>query len=115
MPAVFTNRAVELSTYAVNVAFYDENSAAMLPNSIYWTLSDPDGTIINSRDAIGVSSVQTSIDIVLSGSDLAISSGSHLAEENRVLTINGNFNSDLGNALPIYDRVRFSVINLSAV
>ena len=115
MPTVFTNKAVELSTFAVHVCFYDENSQAMAPNSLYWTLADPDGTIFNNRSMTAITSVQSSIDIVLSGSDLAISSGSLLAEENRVLTIQGNYNSSLGNALPLNDRVKFVVINLSAI
>ncbi len=59
--------------------------------------------------------MQTSIDIVLTGSDLAISSGSLLSEEDRVLTLWGEYNSSIGNGLPLYDRVKFSVINLSAV
>lgn len=115
MPATFTTKAIELSTYAVNICFYDENSAALLPNSLYWTLADNDGVVFNNRSMTAITSVQTSIDIVLQGSDLAISSGSLLAEEQRVLTIQGNYNSSLGNALPLNDRVRFTVINLSAV
>jgi hypothetical protein len=31
------------------------------------------------------------------------------------LTIEGNYNSSLGNALPITDRVKFVVINLAAI
>lgn len=115
MPSVFTTKAVELSTYAVHIDFYDETSAALLPNSLYWTLSDPDGTVINNRSGTAITSVQTSVDIVLSGSDLLISSGSLLAEEDRVLTVWGNYNSSLGTALPLYDRVKFTVINLSAI
>ncbi len=115
MPTTFTTRAVELSTYAVHVDFYDENSAALLPNSLYWSLTDRDGVVYNNRSGTAITSVQTSIDIVLTGSDLAISSGSLLAEEDRVLTLWGEYNSSIGNSLPLYDRVKFSVINLSAV
>jgi hypothetical protein len=115
MPTILTKKAVELSTYAVNVAFYDENSAAVAPNSIYWTLTDPDGAVINARSQTAITSVQTSVDIVLQGSDLAISAGALRAEEDRVLTIEGNYNSSLGTALPLNDRVKFKVINLSAI
>ncbi len=115
MPTILTEKAVELSTYAINVVFYDENSSAVQPNSLYWTLSDPDGTIINSRSMTAITSVQASVDIVLQGSDLGVSAGALRAEEERVLTISGNYNSSLGNGLPIYDRVKFTVINLSAV
>lgn len=115
MPAIFTIKAIELSTYGVHVDFYDENSAAMVPNSLYWSLSDNDGTIINDHSGTAITSVQSSIDIVLSGSDLSISSGTLQAEVDRVLTLWGNYNSDLGNGLPYYDRLRFPLINLSAV
>jgi hypothetical protein len=115
MPTILTDKAVELSTYAVNVSFYDENSAAVAPNSLYWTLSDPDGNVVNAHSGTAIESVQTSVDIVLQGSDLLISSGSLQAEEERVLTIQGNYNSSLGNALPLNDRVKFTVINLSAI
>ena len=115
MPKVLTEKAVELSTYAINVVFYDENSAAVQPNSLYWTLTDPDGDVINSRSMTAITSVQASVDIVLQGSDLGIPAGALRAEEDRVVTLSGNYNSSLGNALPLYDRVKFKVINLSAI
>ena len=115
MPTILTEKAVELSTYAINVCFYDESSAAVAPNSLFWTLTDPDGTIINAQSMTAITSVQSSIDIVLQGSDLLISSGSLQSQEDRVLTIEGNYNSSLGNALPITDRVKFVVINLAAI
>ena len=113
MPTILTKKAVELSTCAVNLAFYDESSVAVAPNSLYWTLADPDGNAINGNSMAAITSVQASVDIVLTGSDLLISSGSMQAEEDRVLTIQGNYNSSLGNALPINDRVKFKVINFS--
>lgn len=115
MPTILTEKAVELSTYAINVAFYDESSSAVAPNSLYWTLSDPDGAVINSRSMTAITSVQASVDIVLQGSDLLISTGALRAHEERVLTIQGNYNSSLGTALPLNDRVKFTVINLSAI
>ena len=115
MPTILTEKAVELSTYAVNVSFRNHQGSYFAPNSLYWTLSDPDGNAINAQSMTAITSVQTSVDIVMQGSDLLISSGSTQAEEDRVLTIQGNFNSSLGNALPINDRVKFKVINLSAL
>jgi len=115
MPTILTEKAVELSTYAVNVSFYDESSVAVEPNSLYWTLSDPDGSVINAQSMTAITSVQASVDIVMASLDLQISSGSTQAEEDRVLTIQGNYNSSLGNALPLNDRVKFKVINLSAL
>ena len=115
MPTILNEKAVELSTYAINVCFYDESSAAVAPNSLFWWLTDPDGTIINAQSMTAITSVQTNVDIVLQGSDLMISSGSQQLQEDRVLTIRGNYNSSLGVALPLYDRVKFTVINLAAI
>jgi hypothetical protein len=115
MPTILTDKAIELSTYAVNASFYDENSLAVAPNSLYWTLSDLDGNVINAQSMTAINSVQSSVDIVMSSLDLQISSGSLQAQEDRVLTIQGNYNSSLGNELPINDRVKFTVINLSAL
>jgi hypothetical protein len=115
MPTIIELKAVELSTFVYNCKFYDENSADVVPNSIYWWLTDNDGNAINQNSGIGVSSVQSSIYIVLTGSDLLITSGSTLKEEPRVLTIEANYDSSLGSGLKITDRAKFDVINLSAL
>ena len=115
MPTYLTTKAIEKGTYGINVSFYDENSASMTPNSIYWTLTNIDGTVINNHSMDGISSVQASIDIVLTSLDLQISSGSYLNYETRVIALTYLYNSDLGNNLPATDRIKFDIINLSAI
>ena len=115
MPTYLTTKAIEKGTYGIGISFYDENSASMTPNSIYWTLSDIDGSVINNHSMSGITSVQASVDIVLSSLDLRISSGSTMAYESRVVTLTYIYNSDLGNNLPGTDRVKFDIINLSAI
>jgi hypothetical protein len=117
MPSIITDqKAVEGGTFALNFAFYDEASAAMTPNSLYWTLTDQQGNIVNSRDAVPITSLQTSIDIVLTGNDLAVPSGKEWFDEIKLfLTLTGNYNSDLGNNLQLHDVVEFSMLTLTAV
>lgn len=115
MPTILIDPAIELGTYAVHFIFYDENSVAVQPNSLFWSLTDNDGRVINTRSLTAITSVQASLDVVLSSLDLEISSGWTQAQEERVLTMTGHFNSDLGNILPLHDRVKFTVINLSAL
>jgi hypothetical protein len=105
--------ANEKSTYAINVAFTDEDGDAMTPNSISWDLTDTSGTVINSREG-EVIAPDTAVDIVLSGDDLEIIDTAKNAEE-RELTVYGTFDSDLGSDLPYKDAIKFDVINLVAV
>jgi hypothetical protein len=118
MPSIITDqKAIEGGTFAVNFVFYDENSAAMTPNSLYWALTDIEGTIQKSAGAWqGIESVQSSIDIILKGNDLSVPAGKEYFDEIKLfLTLTGNYNSDLGNALPLHDVVEFSMLTLTAV
>ena len=63
--------AVEKSTYIIRVRFLDADGTEVVPNSINWDLKNSAGRIINSRDNVSVTPSAT-IDIVLSGADLAI-------------------------------------------
>lgn len=110
MPTTLTTRAIDKSTYVINCAFTDEAGAAVIPDSITWTLTDDAGTVINSRSAVAVAPPAASIDIVLSGNDLKYSDGAP-----RVLTINAVYDSTLGSNLPLKDSVRFMVSDLISV
>ena len=111
MPTVLTTHAVEKSTFVITVAFQDEQGNAVTPNELTWTLTDMNGNIINGRDQVSITPA-SSVDIVLSGDDLALEGD---APELRVLTVAGTYSSDIGSDLPIKDSVRFIVDNLVAV
>jgi len=107
--------ASEESTYIIRGRFYDENSVAVTPNALTWTLTDAAGTVINSRENI-VITPGTVVDIGLSGDDLAILTG----ESDRVfvwryLVIEGNYDSAFGSGLPIRSQCKFAVTNLRGV
>lgn len=113
MPSTLTTYAVEKSTFAVSVAFTDENGDAAVPSSVTWTLCDDSGTVINSLQDQSETPA-SSLTIVLSGDDLQLSDQSN-DYELRYLEVSAVINSDLGADLPVKDRAEFKVINLQSV
>lgn len=104
--------AVEKSTYIVTAAFTDEDGNSIIPNSgLNWSLSDLEGNIVNSRTAVALTPAAT-VNIILSGLDLALVDGK---DTYRVLTVEGTYDSLLGNDLPIKDSVVFLIRNLRKV
>lgn len=106
MPVTLDEQAVERSTYVVDVAFYDEDEAAVTPTAVTWTLTDELGNVVNSRDAVTVAAAST-VSIVLSGLDLAV--GGDLVGVWRRLLIEATYDSSLGTGLPLKDEVRFKI------
>lgn len=104
--------AQEKSTLVVTVAFTDENGDAVTPTAATWTLTDGQGAVINSRSAVAISSLSTSVTIVLSGDDLAISDPDVL---DRVLLVEATYNSSAGSGLPAKKEYSFNVNNLLGV
>lgn len=113
MPITIATRARERSTVAIDLMFTDADGAAMTPLTLTWSLRDGDGAIVNSRQDVSVASPASTVTIVLSGDDLAITAGErgHL----RVLTVRGTFTSDLGTGLPFTEEARFSIDNLVGI
>lgn len=101
--------AKDRSTYVVTAAFTDDADAAVVPDTLTWTLTDGSGTVVNDR--LDVSETPAaSFDIVLSGADLAYADGG-----TRVLTIEATYTSDAGAGLPLNAACTFSVEDLEAV
>lgn len=101
----------EKSTAIFNVSFFDETSAAVAPNSIYYSLTDVAGTAVNSIFNKGYSNPAASVYLILSSNDLMISSGFQLDQERRHLLVSGVYNSTLGNNLAIRHLIKFDVTN----
>jgi hypothetical protein len=113
MPSTLTINAIEKSTFVINVAFTDEDSSAVTPTAATWTLTDCDGSIINSREDVTIASLDTNVDVVLSANDLALQSGSDNGK--RVFLVEGTYDSTLGAGLPFKDQAEFFVADLVAV
>lgn len=110
-----TDRLAEKSTGVFTCAFKDEDGQAITPTSATWTLTDTAGEVVNSRDEVAIVSLATSVDIVLSGDDLAISDGFEGSAEERILTVEAVYDSDLGSDLPVKAECRFFIDSLVAV
>lgn len=111
MTTYLSAHALEQATFGITLSFTDEDGAALTPNSgLVWTLTDVSGNVINSREDESITAGST-ITIVLSGDDLAIGTNG----KERVVTVQGTYNSDLGTNLPLIQEVRFFIDDLLIV
>ena len=107
------DEAEELSSYKVTCAFTDDDGDAVVPNLIKWSLIDDDGNIINGRSWVSVETPAASIDVPISGADLQIKSSE--ADNEAVIrrfVVYAEYDSDLGNDLPLYGSCKIIVRNL---
>lgn len=107
-----SERAKERGTYAITVVPKDETGTAVAPTAAVWDLTDEDGTVINSRSSVSCTSLSTSMVVILSGADLAISDDEELK---RIFTIRYTYNSSYGTGLPGRDEVALFIENLNIV
>lgn len=104
------SNAYEKSAYGVVVAFVDENGAPVTPTSATWTLTDGQGQVVNSRSAVSISPLSTSVTIPLTGNDMVLTG--YFGTE-RVLTVNALYNSAIfGNNTSFYREVHFNITPL---
>ena len=98
--------AVEDSTFIIHITFIDADGTEVVPNAINWDLKNSSGRIINSRDNVSVTPAAT-IDIVLSGADLAIT---ETGDKLRFLLGRAVYNSvKYGNNLPLNFVAKFTI------
>lgn len=96
-------RAKKDSTYIVTAAFADEEGDSVTPDTVAWTLYDE--TDMSTIDT-GSPTPAATINIVLSGTDLAIATGT---KRYLLLKIDATYDSDLGDDLPLVQYVRIVV------
>lgn len=113
MPTKLSDKAVEGSTFTIRAAFNevqpDGTKSPVVPNAgLKWSLSDKDGGAVNGKTDIPLSPAAT-VDIVLSGDDLALSTNRPVR---RFVTVEGTYNGVAGNNLPLVDEVSFQIYNL---
>ena len=107
----------EESSGSIVVEFEDRDGDDVIPTSIKWTLTTTDGvTIINEREQVAVVIPAASIEILLSGDDLALLTA-EVSDRTvaRKLTIEAVYDSDLGDDLPLNSEKSFSVRNLAYI
>lgn len=113
MSIEITTHAIEKSTFVITAAFTDAAGSAVTPNTIVYTLTDINGTVINSKSSVSVTP-DTSVDIVLSGDDLAMQSGESVIAE-RLLTIEAVYDSTEGTNMPLNAEVHFYIDDLKNI
>ena len=105
MPITLELHAIEESTYLATAAFTDAAGDPVTPDSVKWTLSDMEGTVINTRLNVPETPA-TSVDIVMSGDDLALQTG-ETGTVKRLLTVAAVYDSTEGLNLPLNEEVVF--------
>ncbi len=107
MPITLELHANEKGTYKMTAAFTDSAGNAVTPDTIIYTLTNVEGTIINSREAVSVTPA-TSVNVTLSGHDLAMQSGESGSVE-RIFTLEAVYDSDEGSNLPLNEEAIFII------
>lgn len=111
--ATTSKKAAERSTYIITITFYDDRNVSVAPDTAVWSLTDPEGNIINEREQIELTELDASVDIILQGADLAILGGH--AQEKRHLVIEATYSSSAGIELPLNSQLTFYVVNLKYI
>lgn len=105
----------EKATGVINAAFTDEDGATVVPTACTYTLTDNSGNIINNINQTAAS-LASSVDIVLTGDDLAIQTTEvSEAQVLRRLLVEFEYTSSLGSGLPGKQSGSFLIENLLAV
>ncbi len=105
MPIKSSVAANERGTIKFTCSFVDESGEAVVPTSITWTLTDKAGNVINDRTSEAVTPA-ASVNIVLSGDDLAIDSDTTVR---RLLTVSIVYDSTLGSGLTENEEIEFPI------
>jgi hypothetical protein len=96
-------RANEESTYIITI------TTDFTADTMLWSLTDEDGTAINTRSSETIAAPTTSNEVTLTGDDLAVSDA---RRTRRVFTVWGTYN---GGANKFADECTFDVRNLKGV
>ena len=106
----------EGSTFFITCTFTDEDDVLVTPTSIMWTLTDKEENIVNAREQVSVSPLDSEIDIILSGDDLLAQSTENKYQEylDRYIIIEAEYDGATG-TYPIRDSAWFQVQNLRYV
>lgn len=108
MPVNTRKTVNELGSVVLQFDFTDASSVAAIPATLYWTLTDDAGTIINSRHHVAVAAPAATTYLALSGNDCAVLSDTDNKE--RVLLLEWTYVESLtGTTIPQTEEVLFSI------
>lgn len=106
---IMTEKVAEQGTLARTVTFKDESGATVVPTSASWRLTDPYGNVANSRSAVAIDPLTSTVDLVLTGDDLAL--GGALRSAIRHWLIQWVYDSDLGDGLAGAHEIVFEILD----
>ena len=114
MPGVIKETATEQSSFKITATFYDESGNAVAPDTMFWTLTDDEGTsVINSQEDIEIVAPTSSESILLEGDDLVVDGN---AKTKRKITYQGTYTSaEFGAGLPLKDEATFFIIPITII
>jgi len=107
--------ANEKGTIVISCAFFDESGNSVVPTEIKWTLIDKDSVVINNLEQVVFSTPAASVDIVLSGDDLAMQDGETERYARRFFVLEAKYDSSIGTNLPLKDQAMFLIENLKYI
>lgn len=110
MAQEYTGHVKEKGTFVIQSDWKDDAGAATTPTAATWTLTDEDGTVINSREDVVISSLSTTNYIVTTGDDNALQSATDNGK--RVVTVEFTYTSDRGSGLKGKDEYIYWIENL---
>jgi len=90
----------------LRVTFRDMDNALFTPTSCVWSLTDPDGAVVNGRDRVSVSVSGNFHDFLISGNDIKYADG-----EYRTFLVEGLYNSSFGSGIPFREEAKFYIQN----
>ena len=115
MPTTLTTKAVRGSSYAINSVCKDEDGTVVTPDSAEYTLTDANGTVINSLSGVSMTPSE-SMDVMLSGDDLEFETAEKgTYQVTRIFTVTAQYDSDIENDLPLIDSCTFYIIDPNAL
>lgn len=110
MPLILTGTAVRGGSVGMKITIVDENGDALVPTAATWTLTDLEGSVINSRTDVAISPLASEMTVLMSGDDLAISDATN-EYEIELFTFEGTYDPGDASAAPIRESGEFPVYN----
>jgi len=107
--SVVATRPAERGHIGFALTFTDETGEYVIPDELGWKLTDEAGTVISSAPDV---TPATSVTVVLSGVDLALTTASM---PQRKLLVEWTFSSDLGDYIPAKHEIVFTIDDMAAV
>lgn len=107
MTFIISTKATEGSTFFVDVSFTDENGTAFTPDTLFWSLTDAFGNIVNDREDVEITTPAATERIMLSGDDLVVDEPFDSAK--RYIIVHGTYTSGEVEELPFRDWALFDI------